>query len=413
MTAAGGPGPVNAPIAMDESSGRRRKERRAASVACGAHALHDGYTDLIYIMLPLWQRDFGLGYAELGMLRGLYAGTMAGFQVPASYLAERFGPAMVLALGTALAGFGYCLVGLSAGLGLLLVGLFVSGLGASTQHPLASTLMARAYEGPRSLQAIGTYNFAGDLGKMTLPATASLLLVGMEWRPTLGLLGACGLLAAIAIFYLTPRYVATPAVEGTSRVNLARSVSVDAPRYAFPLLMTIGVIDSATRMGFLLFLPFVLTAKGASLPAIGLALTLVFAGGAAGKLVCAAIASRIGVLPTVWLTEGLTALGIVALLPLSLEAAFVLLPLIGVALNGTSSVLYGSVPALVTPERRAHAFSVFYTGTIGSGATAPALYGFIGDALGVPNALLVVAGIVLLTLPLSLALKPALALRFG
>jgi MFS family permease len=412
MTAAGGPGPVNAPIAMDESSGRRRKERRAASVACGAHALHDGYTDLIYIMLPLWQRDFGLGYAELGMLRGLYAGTMAGFQVPASYLAERFGPAMVLALGTALAGFGYCLVGLSAGLGLLLVGLFVSGLGASTQHPLASTLMARAYEGPRSLQAIGTYNFAGDLGKMTLPATASLLLVGMEWRPTLGLLGACGLLAAIAIFYLTPRYVATPAVEGTSRVNLARSVSVDAPRYAFPLLMTIGVIDSATRMGFLLFLPFVLTAKGASLPAIGLALTLVFAGGGAGKLVCAVIASRIGVLPTVWLTEGLTALGIVALLPLSLEAAFVLLPLIGVALNGTSSVLYGSVPALVTPERRAHAFSVFYTATIGSGAAAPALYGIIGDALGVPNALLVVAGIVLLTLPLSLALKPALALRF-
>jgi predicted MFS family arabinose efflux permease len=228
----------------------------------------------------------------------------------------------------------------------------------------------------------------------------------------LGLLGACGLLAAIAIFYLTPRYVATPEVEGTSRVNLARSVSVDAPRYAFPLLMTIGVIDSATRMGFLLFLPFVLTAKGASLPAIGLALTLVFAGGGAGKLVCAVIASRIGVLPTVWLTEGLTALGIVAMLPLSLEAAFVLLPLIGVALNGTSSVLYGSVPALVTPERRAHAFSVFYTATIGSGAAAPALYGIIGDALGVPNALLVVAGIVLLTLPLSLALKPALALRF-
>jgi FSR family fosmidomycin resistance protein-like MFS transporter len=413
MTDARGPRPVSALKAMDESSVRRRKERRAAGVACGAHALHDGYTDLIYIMLPLWQRDFGLGYAELGMLRGLYAGTMAGFQVPASYLAERFGPAMVLALGTALAGFGYCLVGLSAGLGLLLVGLFVSGLGASTQHPLASTLMARAYEGPRSLQAIGTYNFAGDLGKMTLPATASLLLVGMEWRPTLGLLGTCGLLAAIAIFYLTPRYVATPAVDGTSKVSLAGSASADAPRYAFPLLMTIGVIDSATRMGFLLFLPFVLTAKGASLPAIGLALTLVFAGGAAGKLVCAAIASRIGVLPTVWLTEGLTALGIVALLPLSLEAAFVLLPLIGVALNGTSSVLYGSVPALVTPERRAHAFSVFYTGTIGSGATAPALYGIIGDALGVPNALLVVAGIVLLTFPLSLALKPALALRFG
>jgi len=338
MTAAGEPRPANASNAMDHSSGRdaKRKERRAAGVACGAHALHDGYTDLIYIMLPLWQRDFGLGYAELGMLRGLYAGTMAGFQVPMSYLAERFGPATVLALGTALAGLGYCLVGLSAGLGLLLVGLFISGLGASTQHPIASTLMARAYEGSRSLQAIGTYNFAGDLGKMTLPATASLLLVGMEWRPTLGLLGACGLAAAVAIYLLTPRYSAMPEGAAATEGRLPADRRGEAPRYAFPLLMTIGVIDSATRMGFLLFLPFVLTAKGASLPAIGLALTLIFAGGAAGKLVCAAIATRIGVLPTVWLTEGLTALGIVALLPLSLEAAFVLLPLIGVALNGTS-----------------------------------------------------------------------------
>jgi predicted MFS family arabinose efflux permease len=101
----------------------------------------------------------------------------------------------------------------------------------------------------------------------------------------------------------------------------------------------------------------------------------------------------------------------VALLPLSLEAAMVLLPIIGVALNGTSSVLYGSVPSLVPPERRARAFSVFYTGTIGSGAVAPAIYGVVGDALGMSTALTVVAAVVLLTLPLSLVLKPVLAPR--
>ena len=118
------------------------------------------------------------------------------------------------------------------------------------------------------------------------------------------------------------------------------------------MLLSIGVIDSAIRMAFLTFLPFLLTAKGASLPTIGLALTLVFAGGAAGKLVCAFIGARIGTIATVWLTEGLTAVLILALLPLPLEAGMLLLPVIGVALNGTSSVLYGSVPDLVTPERR-------------------------------------------------------------
>src|SRR5882757_1145914 len=395
---------------LDPDLAAKRDERRAAGVACGAHALHDGYTDLIYVMLPIWQKEFGLGYAELGLLRGLFSGTMASFQIPSGLIAERLGTAAVLALGTALAGAGYCLAGASASLGLLLVALFASGLGASTQHPLASSLMARAFAGPRSMKALGTYNFAGDIGKMTVPAAASLLLLVMSWRPALALLGALGLAAAVAIFVLTPRYGAD-IVSKERRQTMAGGAHGARPRFAFPVLLTIGMLDSATRMGFLLFLPFVLTGKGASLPTIGLALTLVFAGGAAGKLVCAFIGARIGAIATVWLTEGLTAAVIVALLPLPLEAALVLLPVIGVALNGTSSVLYGSVPDLVAPEWRARAFSIFYTGTIGAGAIAPVLYGVVGDLLGVPAALLVVAGVVTLTLPLSLALRPALARR--
>jgi MFS transporter, FSR family, fosmidomycin resistance protein len=401
---------TNEPVRELPASTAKREERRAAAVACGAHALHDGYTDLIYVMLPIWQKEFGLGYAELGLLRGLFSGTMAAFQIPSGLIAERLGTAPMLALGTALAGTGYCLAGARAGFGLLVVALFIGGLGASVQHPLASSLMARAFSGPRSMKALGTYNFAGDIGKMTIPAATSLLLVVMSWRPALALLGGLGLLAAIAILVLTPRYGADAASPPAERDGLGSAPGA-RHRFAFPVLLSIGMLDSATRMGFLLFLPFVLTAKGASVPVVGLALTLVFAGGAAGKLVCAFVGARIGAIATVWLTEGLTALGIAALLPLGLEAALLLLPVIGAALNGTSSVLYGSVPDVVRLERRARAFSVFYTGTIGLGALAPVLYGVLGDAIGVPTALIVVAAIVLLTLPLSLVLKPALAPR--
>jgi len=386
----------------------KRDERRAAGVACGLHALHDGYTDLIYVMLPIWQSEFGLGYAALGLLRGLFSGAMASFQIPAGLVAERLGTAAVLACGTALAGAAYCLAGLSAGFILLMVALFLGGLGASTQHPLASALIARAFAGERSLKALGTYNFAGDIGKMIVPATTSLLLLVMSWRPALALIGAVGLISAVAVFLLMPRYgTAAHPAEKTA----AGSAAGAQRRYAFPVLAAIGMLDSATRMGFLLFLPFLLTTKGASLQTVGIALTLVFAGGAVGKLVCAFVGARIGVIATVWLTEGLTAVMIVGLLPLALEAALVLLPIIGIALNGTSSVLYGSVPDLVAPERRARAFSMFYTGTIGSGALAPAFYGMVGDALGVPTALLIVAAVVLVTLPLSLVLKPVLAPR--
>ena len=381
-------------------------ERRALGVACGAHALHDGYTDLVYVMLPIWQGEFGLGFAALGLMKTVFSGTLAGFQIPSGFLAERFGTAAVLALGTALAGLGYVFAGLSAGIVTLVISLFIGGLGASTQHPLASSLIAHAFSGSRSLKALGTYNFAGDIGKMTVPAAAALLIVVLPWRHALMLLGALGAVAAVAIFLLIPRYT-DGATAPQKKSDDARSGRA-APVHAFPLLLSVGVIDSATRMAFLTFLPFVLTAKGASLPTVGLALTLVFAGGAAGKLVCAFIGARIGAVATVWLTEAVTAFGIVALLPLPLEAAMIMLPVVGVALNGTSSVLYGSVPDLVEPQRRQRAFSIFYTGTIGAGAISPAIYGLLGDAVGVSSALIVVAAIVLVTLPMTLILRPAL-----
>ena len=211
--------------------------------------------------------------------------------------------------------------------------------------------------------------------------------------------------SAAAIYWLAPRLPAEAAVDKKAAVDAKVG---GGSAFGFPVLLSIGMIDSATRMGFLIFLPFILIAKGASLPTVGLALTLVFAGGALGKLVCAFIGARIGVIATVCLTEGLTTAGILALLPLPLEAALAVLPVIGIMLNGTSSVLYGSVPEMVAPEKRTRMFGIFYTGTIGSGAVAPALYGLIGDAVGVPTALMVVAGICLVTLPLALVLRPML-----
>ena len=386
-------------------------QRRAAAVASAAHALHDGYTDLIYILLPLWQAEFGLTYAALGALRSVLVGAMACLQIPAGLAAERFGAAVMLALGTAMAGFGYCCAGASTGFAMLLGALLITGIGSSAQHPIASALVARAFAGRRSLHALGTYNFTGDIGKMTLPAALSLLLLAMAWRPALAILGSLGIVMAGLIYFVTPHYdhgiIAHPQDDGSSTQQRKRQP------FAFPVLLTIGIVDSATRMGFLLFLPFVLRDKGASEQTIGLAMTLVFAGGAAGKLACAFIGARIGAIGTVWLTEGSTAAAIVALLPLPLDGALLLLPLIGIALNGTSSVLYGSVPDLVPPQARSRALSIFYTGTIGSGAIAPVLFGRAGDALGIWQALTLVAAFVLLTLPLAAFLRSALPRRSG
>jgi MFS transporter, FSR family, fosmidomycin resistance protein len=383
--------------------------RRVLGIACCAHALHDGYTDLIYVLLPIWQTEFALSYAALGALRMLYTGAMAGMQMPAAMLAGRLGAPLVLAIGTALAACAYLTIGLgSAGFMLLAAALLVGGAGSSTQHPLASALVARAYDGhgPGARAALGTYNFAGDLGKMAIPATLAWLLVLMPWRSALGLIGVGGVAVAAAVLLLRPRGLGA---SSTPSKPMTQPVSV-RPRHrmAFPLLLTIGVLDSGTRMGFLAFLPFILREKGATAPMIGLALTLVFAGGAAGKLACGILGAKLGVLRTVLLTELGTAAGIVLLAHVPLQSALSTLVLIGVALNGTSSVLYGTVPELVPPARREKAFSLFYTGTIGGGAIAPVVYGLIGDAVGPAHAILAVAGVCLLTLPLAVALAPSL-----
>ena len=388
------------------SDGRTTVERRALGVACGAHALHDGYTDLIYVLLPIWQAEFGLSYAEVGLLRGAFAGAMATFQIPAGWLSERIGAATMLAGGTALSALAFLLAGTAAGFVTLVALLLIGGLGSSAQHPIASAVVARAFAGARSRIAIGNYNFAGDIGKMVFPAATAFLVMVMNWRSALAMMAGIGVVAAVAIFLFTPRRDSRPAGEREKHGEKGRPVG--AAQGGFGYLLGIGAIDSATRMAFLTFLPFVLVAKGASIAVVGVALALVFAGGAAGKLVCAHLGVRYGVLATVLLTEALTAVGIALLLQLPLWACLTLLPVVGIALNGTSSVLYGSVPELVAPERQARAFGVFYTATIGSGAIAPAIYGLFSDSFGVPATMLMIAAVVLATVPLALLLKPAL-----
>jgi MFS family permease len=182
----------------------------------------------------------------------------------------------------------------------------------------------------------------------------------------------------------------------------------ESGRGGFALLFVIGVLDTSVRMGLLLFLPFLLKEKGASLATIGASLSLVFIGGAAGKFVCGWLGARVGVIGTVLATEGGTALGIFAVLLAPLTMCLFLLPLLGVMLNGTSSVLYGTVPDLTPPHRTERAFALFYTGTIGSGAVAPIIYGVLGDAIGSVGATIATAVTALIILPLAIALSPHL-----
>jgi MFS family permease len=370
-------------------------------VCGGAHALHDGFTDLLNVLYPLLQAQFGLSYAAIGALKTVYSGAMASGQIPSGKFAVRFGGVRVLAIGTALVAVGYALAGLSGSLYGVIVGLFLAGLGGSTQHPIGSSLVSAAFPGLGSRTALGTYNFTGDVGKVALPAVFAVVAAALGWQQALVVMAALAVLGAgLIIGSLKPVALHNDPGEG-------KPVAGQDRPWAYWLLFSIHIADNLVRTGFMIFLPFLLRDKGADLPTIGLGLSLLFAGGAAGKLAMGWVGARLGVVASVVLTEVATTVLILVLLPLSLPIALALLPLVGLMLNGTSSVLYGTVPEFVSPQRRTHAFAMFYTGGSVAGATGPFISGLLGDAVGLPIALAAVSCIALTTVPMVWVLRPA------
>ncbi len=381
---------------------------RATLATCGAtHFLHDGFSDILYVLFPVWAAEYHLSFVQVGLLRTAYTSGMASFQIPAGILAERWGERGLLAAGTALTALGFLALGLTGTFAGLAVILLVAGLGSSVQHPLSSSLVSKAYEtGPRRT-ALGTFNFSGDLGKVTVPALIALATAAVGWRSATTAYAAIGLLAVPAIFLMLRRLDSgdAPHEVEARRSNGQRGDWGIRDRRGFQALSAIGVIDNSTRTAFLTFLPFLLIAKGSTVEKVGLGLALVFAGGATGKFVCGVMAERVGVIRTVILTELVTGGGILLLLALPLAPALVLLPILGVGLNGTSSVLYGSVADLVTPERRSRAYGLFYTLGVGAGSVAPSLYGVVSDLAGVSVALATIGVVVFTTIPLSQLLR--------
>jgi len=391
-----------ATIAWTETDQRAalKPQRRNLVGACLAHFLHDGYTDQLYALLPVWQSEFGLSYAGLALVRALYSGTMGALQVPADRITVKLGARTALAAATLLSAVGYLVVALPFGFWGLCVGLVLAGVGSSVQHPRASMLVTNSY-GKDARGPLGIYNFAGDLGKATFPAVVALLLTFTAWRPVVGLTALVGLVIAFALLVLVPRQ---PFVVPIEKQTEGRGQD----GRGFNLLLAIGALDTATRMGYLLFLPFLFHAKGGHETTVGVGLALLFAGGALGKASCGWLGQRLGVVWSVIVTEAATALLILATLILPLAPLLVLLPLLGIVLNGTSSILYGTVPELARKGELSRAFALFYTGVIGSGGLAPIAYGALADhssrTVGVIAAALTAAAII----PTVLALRPFL-----
>lgn len=388
---------------------RTRPGQRGKVLACGCsfHFFCDGIADGLFVFLPLWQIAFDLTLTQVGLFITCFEGAMALFQVPAGFLSERYGERFLLLTGTMVTAVSFMAVGLAAGFFSLLVLLLISGFAAGVHHPLSSSMVSRAYQHGGRRAALGTFNFSGDVGKFTFPALAALTLTVMDWRMLGVVFGFVGILVMfISGFALQKLHAGdAPDIAKARKENILVKGWGIEDRLGFSLLSAIGMLDAAVRTGLFTLLPFFLISQGLPAESTGFALSLAFIGGAAGKFFCGLIAERLGIIPTVLITEGITAGGIFLLLCLPLKGIFIFLPILGAALNGTSSVLYGTVADFVAPQRLSRVFGLFYTFVVGGGAMAPMVFGNISDRVDIRFTVMAIGATALITLPLAVSLR--------
>ena len=377
--------------------------RRTLLFGSTMHVWSDLFFALYVPLLPFIADDLDLSYKQVGLLRSVFGGASAVLQVPAGFVAEVTGEFWLLVLGNAWVAAGVVGMGLSPVFGVLLGVSFLGGLGGGTQHPLASSMVSRAYDEKGRSTAVGTVNFAGDLGKMAAPAFAGLIAVHYGWRTALWAIGAAGLafmllavLARRSVDIGRPVRKVLPTHEGPAD---------DTKMGGFVALSWIGFLDSTTRGSALVFLPFVMEAKGMSLGQVSGMLVLLFAGGAAGKFLCGWLNDRYGSVRLIWGTKGLTALLLLASVVGPTWSMAPLMVVLGIGLNGTSSVLYATVAQFVPAHRRARLYGFFYTTNEGGTVVAPLVYGFIADAFSLDATMVVMGVATAAILPASLTLR--------
>ena len=382
---------------------RPPQSRRILLFASATHIWSDLFFALYPPLLPLIKDDLDLTFTEAAMLRSLYAAASAVLQVPAGFLAERFGEFWLLIGGNLWVAAGLIGMASASSFAILLALTLAGGLGGGTQHPLASGIVSRAYDAKSRATAVGAVNFAGDLGKMAAPAVALAVAVAYGWRAAMLTVGA-----AAIVFFLASLFVKRSVDIGkppTLQRKLGGASRNPVPKAGFTALSVVGFIDSAIRAAALTFVPFILDDRGMGESQIFVMLLLLLAGGAFGKYLCGWLSERHGLISIIWVTKTAAAAFLVATIYVPEFAIAPLMIALGVGLNGTSSSLYATVAAIAPQSRRARMYGFFYTTNETGAFTAPLLFGRLADVYGIRVSMGAMGLFTAAVLPISLALR--------
>lgn len=378
-------------------------DHRKAAFAASAtsHIVQDGLSSAINVLLPILAQTFGLSYAQVGLLRGIKSLVQALVEVSSGWLAERTGEAQLLVIGLLLSGLGYIAMAAAPGILVIALCLAVVGAGTGLHHAPSSALIALTYRDKGRSGALGLYNASGDVGKLAFTAGVSLATgAGLAWQGVSLLYGLGAIGAGAATFAITRQLRAFQ-----NRDDGAEAAEGEIKGWgilnwrAFAALLGVTGLDTIVQNAVLLFVAFLMLAKGLPLYLATAATVIVLAGGVFGKAGCGFLAERLGVRRAFVLIQVLTAAGLIAVVSAPVWLALVLLAPLGAVTQGSSSITYGFAADLIHPARMARGYALLYASGAFAAAGGPFLFGLVADGYGIETAFYFMAGAALLAAP--------------
>ncbi len=147
-----------------------------------AHASsHFGHL-LLPLLFPVFMKEFGLSYSELGLLMTTFFVVSGVGQASAGFVVDRLGarPLLFVAMGIFIAA---CVAAsLVTGYSGLLLVAALAGLGNATFHPVDFTILNQRVSAPRLGHAFSAHGLTGNLGWAAAPVFFAGLGATIGWR---------------------------------------------------------------------------------------------------------------------------------------------------------------------------------------------------------------------------------------
>lgn len=178
-----------------------RRELRVNILISTGHTLSHFYFLCLPPLFIAWQRDFGSSYAELGLVVVVMGITSALLQTPIGFLVDRFGARAFLIGGTPLMSLAICGMALASSYWQIVVLAVLFGVGNAVFHPADYSILAGSIAKERIGRAFALHSFTGNLGFALAPPVVAGLILFMDWRSALFILGLLGLPVVCAVVW--------------------------------------------------------------------------------------------------------------------------------------------------------------------------------------------------------------------